>query len=111
MLRRNRLCALEFRCAEIAYADMPDLALRDKVVECAKCFVKWRQGIAIVELEQLNVISTEPFQTRFDRADDMRAPKTHLVETSASAQANLGSDEHARLVKTKIGKHLSDHFL
>jgi len=84
------------------------LALRDQIVERTQRFLDRHQRIAVVQLEQIDVIATQAREAGFRGADDVRAAEADVVLAGAGAQSHLGRDQQPRLVELEVGQHLSD---
>jgi hypothetical protein len=98
--------AIQVAWTEVAHADVPNLPLRHEVVQCAKRFLYRQMCVAVMQLEQIDMIAAYTFQARLHRAHDVRAAETDLVLPGTRAQLNLGRNQHARLVETEIGNDL-----
>ncbi len=88
---------------------MPHLGLRHEIVERAQCFVERHECVAIVQLQQVDMIAPEPLQAGFDRTQDVRAAEADVVRAGTGAQTHLRADQHARFVEAEVGERLAHH--
>src|ERR1700722_7787454 len=75
----NSLRTLQVARAEVADADVPHLALRHEIVERAKSFLQRNECVAVVQLEQIDMIPADTPKTRFHRPHDVRAAEADTV--------------------------------
>jgi len=97
--------------AKIARAHVAHLALAHQVVERAQGFRQRHERVAVVQLQQVDVVATDALRLVSTARRMCERPRPTSVGAGAGAQAHLGGHQHARLVQAQRRQRLAHALL
>src|SRR6185312_173729 len=79
---------------KIGNTQITDFPSANKIIEGAQCFLDRSLRIETVQLEKIDVIGAEAFQAAFDRLNQVKARRAHIIRSVAAPKGGLRGNQH-----------------